>query len=229
MNISLTGNKEPYQKNKLIKLQEIDLAVQQVNGSYLFTLKYNDFIVPMDAPTFFQVAEGIKGKFAIDVHFALARLLPNYPEFSNSFLMKNEIESSLFKSLFLIYYWIEIAFTDPYAVSLPSKIYDQFILDSASIPGPQPDIYFLRYDRITNKNQPYIDRLVELNLLAKISFTGTPLGENSSYFIPLLKPGVSRTNFNNSRDMQGNETYHFWKQILDDRDYRLHSWIKNRF
>jgi hypothetical protein len=230
MKIVLSGNKEPYQLTEKVAHLTIELTDGKNDQNLdCMIIRYDPFTLFLSPNNFYQISEAIKGRSALDVSFALSRGLPEYPKFSNSFLSKTETETALFKSLFLIYYWVEIAFTDVYAISLGPKIYNEFILDYNSLRSNQPDIYFLKKERIVNANQSSIDRLVELNLLVEAKFGSDAVGDWKSYFIPLLKPGVSRSFFSHPTDPTGNNTYAFWKQVLDDRDFRLQSWAKNRF
>lgn len=230
MNFSVIGNREPFQLNKVVKMLEIRLDAEDMpKESSMFSLAYGERSINISASTFYSLSQNVKGSVGqLDITLALNRLNID-PNFANSFLSKSLTEVSLFKSIFLIYYWVSIAFTDPYAISIDSKVYDEFIVDYNNKLGSQPDIYFIKHGLISSSTQPYLDRLVELNLLVKLSLGNKVLGHKTSYFIPLIKPGVSREYFTNKFDIHGDKTYGLWKEILNDRDTRLRYWSKNRF
>lgn len=230
MFLSVSGNKEPFQLSKVVEMLKIRLdAADMAQANSMFSLTYGERAINISASNFYSLSQNIKGSTGqLDITLALNRLQVD-PSFANSFLTKSLTEVSLFKSIFLIYYWVTIAFTDPYAVSLDSKIYDEFIVDYNNKLGSQPDIYFIKYNLINSSNQPYLNRLVELNLLVNLYIGSEIIGQANSYFIPLIKPGVSREYFSNKFDSHGDKTYSLWKQILNDRDTRLRFWSKNRF
>lgn len=231
MEIILKGNKESYQLSNKYKPLEITLFI--LNDDSLnspINVKYGDEVELkyLNGSHFFQFAEKIRGASKEKI----ANKLIEYnlsEEFSRFFLTKNEIEVSLFKSVFLIFIWVEVALTDAYAVSIDSKIYNEFIVDYSGKPESQNDIYFVNKDIITNENIPYIEKLIEVNLLVSVLFRSKLLGEYQTYIIPLIKPGVSREYFKHSKDPAGEKTYSFWKKILADRNDRLSYWFKNKF
>lgn len=123
---------------------------------------------------------------------------------------------------------LELTFTDAYAVDLSSKIYNEFITDNTNLVGAQKDIYFIGKHLLTDDNLPLIKRLMEINLLASVVFNDKHKGQYESYFVPLLKPGVSREYFISQADPNGTKTHGLWRTILRDRDMRISSWFKNR-
>lgn len=229
MELVLYGNQDAYYLTKTFTPLEIRLAVKDFrNGDSIFTILYNNLPINTTHKELFNIYSQIKGAKAIDIHFILART--SFPkDFIVSFLKKNAIETALFKSLFLVYFWIDTAFTDPYAVSLSSKIYDEFIIDFDYSKTNQDDIYFIRKELITDDNQPYIDLLIKFNLLSKVEIISQNLGRYTTYFIPIIKPGIPQSFFSNSESKIGMSAYNFWKLILKDRDSRIKFWMKNRF
>ncbi len=230
MEIVILGNKESFQLTENnIPLEIRLIAPNLAQSNSLFTIIYDGYTLRINPDDCYKIAENIKGKSPIEVHFALNRIIED-TQFSNSFFNKSLTEVSLFKALFLIYNWVEIAFTDAYAVSIGSKIYNEFIIDYNNQVGSQQDIYFIRKELITNSNKIYLNKLIEVNLLVKLNMLGgDTFGNFETYFIPLIKPGVSRDYFTSQQDPTGEKSYTFWKKILADRDARLNSWMKNRF
>lgn len=228
--IKIYGNKEPYQLNGKVENIEIRLEGEDLfhSKSKIYVAYDNEIELQFEnGSRVYQFAEKLKGANAPNITLTLKEF-GFKDEFSNNFLRKTATEVALFKSLFLIYCWVDIAFTDAYAVNLDSKISDEFIIDINYSHNTQNDIYFIKREYITHENMPYIEKLMQLNLLASAFFSGS-IGEYHSYFIPLIKPGVSRQLYNHQFDPSGNKTYAFWKNILSDRDWRINSWVKNRF
>lgn len=226
MELLITANKEPFQLTKQIKLIDMRLT-----GSYnsSMTIHYDDRMLKFeDGGKFFRFGERLKGSFQTNFHQALQEF-EFAPEIIREFSHKSQTEIGLFKSIFLIYSWVEIAFTDAYAVSLGNRIYNEFIVDYSNKVGPQNDIYFIKQALITEENTPLIKRLIEINLLASAIFKDNAIGTYQTYFIPLIRPGVSREYFSSSSDPNGSKTYDFWKTILHDRDARISNWFKNRY
>lgn len=228
MEIKIRGNKESFQLHHRIDYLDINLS-----GTFLFNenspvfLKYGDHELTFkNRQNFYQFAEKSKGAsleklILLSIDFDLSNL------FIDSLKSKGDIEIGLFKSVFLIYNWIEIALTDAYAVNLSDRIYDDFIIDYSGKPEVQKDIYFINSRYLESTYLPSIQRLLDLNLLASASFD-TNVGNLKTYFIPLIKPGVSREFFNTEFDENGNKTYGLWKNILSDRDFRIKNWITYR-
>ncbi|MES2006313.1 MAG: hypothetical protein V4450_17475 [Bacteroidota bacterium] len=232
MTITIEGNRHSFQLSQQIENIGIELDIILPEGAQApnYQIRSEQFQVQLDADRFNELSESIKGKSPLDVSLSLQRVLPNQPLFSGSFLRRSQTETSLFQTLFLIYNWVDIEAKYSQMQSINSKVYDDFIMDYASRVGSVPDIYFLKVQRISTDNMNYIQRLVQINLLAKATFTAQAFGHTiTTYFIPLLKPGVSKEYFSSANDKTGDKTYKFWKQILADRDARLNYWSINRF
>lgn len=228
MELLIEGNKAPFQITRQITPLQLRLE-GQYNAS--MTLYYDNAILSFDnGALFFQFGQRIKGASVSSICAALAEFqVATNPQFIVEFSRKSFTEVNLFKSVFLIYSWVEIAYTDAYAVDLSSKIYNEFIIDFNNSPGPQEEIYFIPKDLISNDNQPLLKRLININLLVSALFSGGNLGQYQAYFLPLEKPGVLRDNFMHEHDPSGERTYNLWKRILRNRDDRISSWMKNRY
>lgn len=225
MQIALTANRESYQLNTRVNL----ISIQLLQVERVLVVQYDNFSLRFDhLKNPFIFSEKIKGHDRAGVSNVLREF--NFDNKVVEWAQRTSlIEIALFKALFLVYQWVEIAFTDAYAVSLSSKIYDEFIIDYNNNVGPQKDIYFIKYEHITTTNLPLLTRLVELNLLVHAVFSGGGLGNNETYFTPIFTPGVSRKYFESPADTSGNKTFGLWKTILDDRDKRINNWFTNRF
>jgi hypothetical protein len=88
----------------------------------------------------------------------------------------------------------------------------------------QKDIYFISSKYLSSVYGSSIQRLIDLNLLVSATFC-TKKDNYQTYFIPLIKPGVSRTFFKTDFDKSGNKTYDLWKNILNERDSRIKYWL----
>lgn len=227
MQLVISANKEPFQLTRQIKLLEIRLA-----GNYhsAINLMYDDNRVLKfeNGAKFFRFGERLKGSFQTTFQQALQEF-DFAPEIIREFSHKSQTEIGLFKSVFLIYSWVELAFTDAYAVQLSNRIYNEFIVDYSNKVGTQNDLYFIKQAMIVPENLPLINRLMEINLLASALFSDNEIGTYQTYFIPLIRPGVSREHFNSPGDLNGNKTYELWKTILRDRDARISNWFTNRY
>ena len=181
-----------------------------------------------DRHSLFKISEKIKGS-SLD---RLILILQDY-RIGNNFTQilkdKSRTEISLFKSLFLLYHWVELPLTNPSELNLENQIYDNFIVDYTSNVGPQEDIYFIKKEHLKESNFKLIQRLIELNLLVKGEITTKDEKEFEIYFTALLKPGVPFEFFKTEFDKSGVNTYSLWKNIISDRDSRFKRWINNRF
>lgn len=229
MEIKIIGNKESYQLHRRVEYLEVKLSRSlSIDSHSPINIYYGDVTFTFDNTQKFQsFIERIKGA-------TLERVVLLSHEFSlpseaiEKLSSAGDIEIGLFKSIFMVYNWIEIALTDAYAVSLSDKIFNNFILDYTGNIGVQKDIYFINSKFTSSVYYPHIERLVELNLLAKAVFD-TNVGDFDAYFIPLIKPGVSREFFKSDKDLTGKKTYEVWKQILDERDSKLRYWQTYRY
>ncbi|KFF22916.1 hypothetical protein [Chryseobacterium sp. JM1] len=140
----------------------------------------------------------------------------------------NFYEQQAFKSLLLIYTWLELSLMNPNDLDIKKGFFNEFIIDWNFKPQSQHSIYLLNESVIIPNNFIYLDKLLELNLLNRIEIT---LEDKilKNYFIPLLTPGVSLEYFISDFDKNGQKTQRLWKQILKDRDYRIQTWVNNRF
>ncbi len=228
--LKLKGNKESYQLTKKQNFLDISIRGQfDFNSKSNISFRYDNYNLSFENRNkLFQFAEEVRGT-------SLDKLILTFSKygfessFVNNLANKKSQEIGLLKSIFLIYYWIDLPLTDPKNLDLEKRLFNEFVVDWTNQPEPQKDIYFIDKKHITPTNAPLIQKLIELNLL--VSFKILLNGNNtiSTYFIPLVKPGVSRENFFTELDPKGNKTYDFWKNILKDRDIRITNWINNRF
>ncbi len=224
--IKVIGNKEYFQLTRTIQYLEIRLA-----GDFAFTANTPvDFFYGHTHFQFnnrqdlFQFSEDCRGASFNKLILLLLSKGININMGANN----KPIESSLLKSIFLIYNWIELPLTAPEDLNLKEKLSDEFVVDWTNQPEPQKDIYFIDEKRCISDNQSSINKLIDLNLLARLEITVN----NKllvSYFIPLYKPGVSRELFITASDTRGNTTYNLWQQILNERNIRISKWVNNRF
>jgi hypothetical protein len=228
--LKIKGNKESYQLTK--KVDYIDISLDgnfDFNSNSPINFRYDNYNLTFENRNkLFKFAEEIRGT-------SLDKLILTFSkyEFESSLINylanKKSTEIGLLKALFLIYYWIDLPLTNPTDLDLEKQLYNEFIVDWTNQPEPQKDIYFIDKRHITPNNRPFIQKLIDLNLLASFKVQINDIEKISTYFIPLVKPGVSRENFMTEFDTKGDKTYSFWKSILKDRDIRITNWINNRF
>lgn len=228
MEILIKGNKNSFQLYKKIEYLDIKL-----HGSFSLNLEqpvyidYGDIQLKFsNRQRFYTFSEKVKGA-SLEKIILLSQEYQLNPTFTNSLIRKGEIEIGLFKSIFLIYSWIEIAITDAYAVNISDMIYNKFLIDYSGKPEVQKDIYFLDSKYIVEEYSPILQKLMDLNLLVSCKLV-TIAGNFQTFFIPLIKPGVSREYFKTDFDKNGNKIFDFWKKILDDRDAKIRHWINYR-
>ena len=229
MKIKIKGNIKPYQETNSVENLELSLEgdfsfmsenrIQFNYGKRCFSFKNRNDL--------FQLTEKTKGASLDRIVLELMDTEVDN-EFIKELAHKSKLEIGLLKALFLIYNWVELPMTDPITLQLKSRIYDDFVIDYSGKPEIQKDIYFIKEENLTENNRKYIDRLQDLNLLAK-TIIDTNSKQYETYFIPLIKVGVSKSNFKSDFDKDGSKTYKFWSEILDQRDKRIKYWITNRF
>ncbi|GFD75378.1 hypothetical protein KUL113_47980 [Tenacibaculum sp. KUL113] len=229
MKITIQGNIKPYQLTNSVENLELSLE-----GDFSFTAKtrirfnYGSRHFSFNNRNdLFQFTEKTKGASLDRIVLALMDTEVEN-EFIKELAHKSEIEIGLLKALFLIYNWVELPMTDPATLQLKSRIYDDFVIDYSGKPEIQKDIYFIKEKNVMENNQKYIDKLQDLNLLAK-TIIDTNSEQYETYFIPLIKVGVSKSNFKSDFDSDGSKTYKFWSKILNQRDKRIKYWITNRY
>lgn len=228
--LKIKGNKESYQLTK--KVDYIDISLDgnfDFNSSSRINFRYDNYNLTFENRNkLFKFAEEIRGT-------SLDKLILTFSKYEfessliNNLANKKSTEIGLLKALFLIYYWIDLPLTNPTDLDLEKQLFNEFVVDWTNQPEPQKDIYFIDKRHITPNNRPFIQKLIDLNLLASFKVQINDNVTISTYFIPLVKPGVSRENFMSEFDTKGDKTYSFWKSILKDRDIRITNWINNRF
>lgn len=141
----------------------------------------------------------------------------------------NFYELQSFKSLLLLYKWLELGLTDYENITIKKNFYNDFVVDWNYTPSLQNTIYLIDEKYINDsKNRDLLHVLLKLNLLCKIILS-TNTKEYINYFIPLLTPGVPLEYFKSKNDSTGINANRLWKELLKDRDIRLNTWVKNRF
>ncbi|MFV8334674.1 hypothetical protein ACNQF7_01165 [Flavobacterium sp. RSP29] len=173
------------------------------------------------------IGKKIKGATDIDIPILLTNFIEEKNQLSQ-FHFSGIIELELIKSLFLIYDSLELLFKSQYDQRIDNFVYNNFIVDNTGKVGVQKEIYFIDKNYLEPTYQPFLDRLLELNLLASLQITSYGNIYNS-YYIPLTKPGIGKEEFKSKTDQSGNKTYNLWKKILFDRDNRIRNWINNRY
>jgi|GEM_PF-1195204 len=230
MDISITGNIDSFQLSRNVDLLDIGLRLEFGGNLGIATaeLIYRDNSLLLGTvSTLSNFAQTTKGYPPSQLAFLLQAQFGGNG-FLESFATKGALELSMIKSVFMIFMWVENSLMEPHLFSLRQKIYNEFIIDYTGRPEPQKDIYFISDKYNTVAYQPHLTRLLELNLLNRCDFQSDATSFRS-YFIPMIKPGVSRELFTHGSDFTGNTTYGLWKHILDDRDLRMRSWMNTRF
>ena len=220
-NVTVTFNKESFTIDSIIdsiKLCstfkyddpiEIHSSVQNLNFN-----NRNEFL---------EVFEKIRGAKVNDLKLKFFEL--DYREWARA----NFYEQQAFKSLVLIYHWLELSLLNPNDLDVKMNLYNEFILDWNYTPGVQNTIYLINENyTIDSENKPLLEKLVDVNLLCRINIT-TELKELTNYFIPLLTPGVSIEYLRSKSDSDGSKTNKLWKTILNERNKRMSNWVTNRF
>lgn len=228
--LKLRGNKESYQLTKKLDYLDISLSGQfDFNSNSRINFRYDNYTLTFqNRNVLFKFAEEVRGT-SLDKLILTFSKYDFESSFINDLATKKTTEIGLLKSIFLIYHWIELPLTNPTELDLEKQLFNEFVVDWTNQPEPQKDIYFIDKKHITESNRPYVQRLIDLNLLAIFEVRLQNNQTITTYFIPLIKPGVSRDNFETEFDKKGIRTYNFWKEILKDRDIRISNWINNRF
>lgn len=220
-NIKVTFNKESFNTDSIIdsiKLCssfkyddpiEIESSVQNLNFN-----NRNELIA---------VFEKIRGAEANDLKLKFFEL--DYREWARA----NFYQQQAFKSLVLIYHWLELSLSNPKDLDVKTNLYNEFIVDWNYTPRVQNTIYLINENyTIDSENKPLLEKLVDVNLLCRINIV-TELKELTNYFIPLLTPGVSTEYLKSKSDFDGSKTNKLWKTLLNERNKRINNWVTNRF
>lgn len=226
MKLIIKGNKEFYQLNNQVDIIEVSLEGRfkyDSDSQVLFTLDDRRFIFE-NSSTLLKFSEDIRGKSKEAMILTLIKinkesdLLDYLEELSQKSI-------NLIKSIFLLFHWLDLPLHNPSDLEIESNIYDNFVVDWTFRPESQKDIYLISRNHITDPNQIYINKLIELNLLASFRILGYKGRELQCYFTPLSIPGVSKENF----QFDNFSAYPLWQKILKDRDKRISNWVNNRY
>jgi hypothetical protein len=223
--IKIKGNCKSFQIHNKIEYIEVKLSgIFSSLKDFSALLDYGNYHLQFsNKQNFYTFADKVKGA-SLERLILLSQELQLDPNFIYNLNTKGEIGISLFKSILLIYNWIEVALTDPSEINIENIIYNQFITDYTGKMESQKDIYFISSKYLSSVYGSSIQRLIDLNLLVSATFC-TKKDNYQTYFIPLIKPGVSRTFFKTDFDKSGNKTYDLWKNILNERDSRIKYWL----
>lgn len=229
MKLKIKGNKELYQMNRKIELVEISLeGIFEYNSDNKILFTVNDKNVQFETINDLQsFSENIRGKSkeAIILSFMQKKQNENFAKY---LFESNSTTVDLIKSLFLIYYWIELPLLNMRDFNIRSNIFNEFVVDWTFRPESQKDIYFIKDIYINDGNKIYLDKLIELNLLAQFEISHFGDENYITYFTTLNRPGVSKDLFKID-SLNDDKAYVLWKNILFDRDKRMSNWVNNRY
>jgi hypothetical protein len=223
MKIIVKGNRTSYQLKRAVDNLTLSLeGVFEFNSNTPVRFLYDNIAYQIaDHQVLFDFSKKLKG-LPIEG-------LPDHLEIDGwegrvkkQLVGKSLTELSLFKSLFLIYSWIELPLTSPQELNLQALIYDNFTIDYSGRPEPQKDIFFISKELIEPNYEKSIEVLTDLNLLASLTIILSDTNILKTYFIPLLTIGVSPKLFGSEK------VYYLWNKILKDRDRRISYWFNNR-
>lgn len=130
-------------------------------------------------------------------------------------------EINLLKSIFLIYYWIELPLLNQKKEILEELLFNNFFVDMKNEAGLLDSVYFISKKHITDTNIPYIQNLIDKNLLVSFEIQVNQSMLISSYFVPLIKDSVTINNINNLLSNKGALTHRLWDDILQERNYKI--------
>jgi hypothetical protein len=227
--LKINGNRKSYQLSKQYEELEISLKGEfGINSISPIQLKYdNENLQFQNRNQLFQFSHEVRGASLDNLILSFNRLNFNQ-KIVNDLSRKNITEIGLFKAIFLIYFWIDMPLTNPLNTDFNKLLFNQFVMDWTNQPKPQQDIYFLDKKHISKDKTELLKNLIKLNLLARLTISSSYLNIES-YFIPLIKPGVSRINFVQPNDPEGVRTYKLWNEILHSRDICISNWINRRY
>lgn len=138
-------------------------------------------------------------------------------------------EQQAFKSLLLIYHWLELSLVNPDDLDVSKNLFDEFIVDWNYTPDFQNTLYLIEQKHSANKETvDLLNVLVEKNLLCKLKI----FVQNKNYlnyFIPLMTPGVSAVQMQSKFDNSGHKTNELWQLLLKEKNLRIKNWVNNRF
>lgn len=219
--VTITFNKEPFNKN--YDEENIELQSSFKYNDKIFIKSKIENIEFSDRSDLINLFEKIRGT---DVNSLKLKFYErNYNKWANA----NFYEQQAFKSLVLIYHWLELSLSNPNDLDVRNNLYNEFIVDWNYTPGSQNTIYLISENNVNNDiNITLLNQLVKLNLLCKIIVTINKK-ELQNYFIPPLTPGIPLKYFKSEYDLNGLNTNKLWKNLLKERDLKIKNWVTNRF
>ncbi|MDH2208591.1 MULTISPECIES: hypothetical protein [unclassified Empedobacter] len=234
MKLIVESNNFLYYKNSEYKKFKIEL-----NGTLIYNSENNISVtIDQESKIFFKqlnqlhsFCEEIRGKSKEEI---LYYILKNNIEKSNNLIKTienfNEVSLNTFKSIFLLYHWLEIPLINQNESDIDKTLYNDFVIDWTFRPESQKDIYLIKKEYIKSDNFEYLNHLKKINLLSEFRIEPYIGQQLLAFFIPLNQPGVSKALFD-FKDSNGviRSSYSLWKSILKDRDTRISNWINNRF
>lgn len=228
MRLVIKGNKEFYQLSNEVEIIEVALEgnFKYDSNSQVFFTVDDRSVVFNNSALLKEFSEKIRGKSKEALILALMKISDDN-DLINYIGQLSSKSMNLIKSIFLLYHWLDLPLHNPDVLEIESNIYDNFVVDWTFIPESQKDIYLIGKNYISESNMIYLNKLVDLNLLADFKIQGYKGKELQCYFTPLSKPGVSKEKFQleNGKD----NAYPLWQKILNDRDKRISNWLNNRY
>ena len=215
------------------------LEVPEVKES-MFILHSEPDIITVDSRIFVK-GDYLAGDLPINIFFHLAEKIRGCEYYDiqrilldSGLMVESELsESSVsvldaIKSLFNIYYWTETLFysqEDETLDQLNDILYDQFILDYKSIPGPQRDIYLLPNHLVLDRdNSTSINNLFSINLLDRLFIQH--VRDFRTVFVPFYKPNIKKSQFLSLFPETGEHTFRLWQSILNSRDRKINDFLR---
>lgn len=132
-------------------------------------------------------------------------------------------ENGMIKSLFIIYQWIEYGLSIESIDEIHDFMFNSFTIDFSGKLGSQSDIYFIDKKYEQDKFKEKVSVLMDVNLLCHLSIVMNEEQLTTTYFIPLIKPGVKREFFK-----KGNvDAYPLWKELINERNSSIHRFVNN--
>ncbi|WP_313491916.1 MULTISPECIES: hypothetical protein [Sphingobacterium] len=241
MEIKIKANKYLYYKENNFENLEVKLNGKlQYNTAERISISINNdnamFLNGIsELDLFCKEVKGIVKESFVSAITSENNKLERTPGFNNAVQDLNEFSFNTFKSMFLLFDWLEIPLTnqdyiEPDMLNIEKTFYDEFVVDWTYRPESQSDIYLIKQEHITNSNIELLQHLIKINLLCEISIFPYRNQKITSYFTPLKQPGITKQLFEFTDILNRRKSaYSLWKKIIEERDTRIRNWSINRF
>ncbi len=215
MQLIVSGSTQQYIPGSNPPLEEIRLLITK---KYL-TLLYGSF--NLNFPNRESIS-AFSSRIASTDHPGILDALHEFRfyELEEAFRDYNADQVYLFKSVFIIYDYVEEQHLEKVKGENGRKLYDKLLLDKRPPSEESRVLYFIRENYLDEIYLPILKKLVALRLLCQLRLLGLPV-RYTTYFTTLNHNSVSKSLLNGGVDES--QLISLWKMIQEDKRIKMYN------